>query len=73
MEPCNERLSGNTTCVERILKLKDVIGAVYVGIREPSTFIGRNDGIQRLREVGIAVEMLEDMRDRILKVSTAGH
>lgn len=33
MEPCNKRLSGNFTCVERILRLKSAIKTVYVGIR----------------------------------------
>jgi pyrimidine deaminase RibD-like protein len=45
MEPCKERLSGNRTCVERILKLSGVIKVVYVGIKEPSTFIGVNAGL----------------------------
>lgn len=38
MEPCNERLSGNMTCVTRILRLKSAIKTVYVGIREPGAF-----------------------------------
>lgn len=31
MEPCNERLTGNRTCVERILRLKGAVNTVYVG------------------------------------------
>lgn len=73
MEPCNERLSGHTTCVQRILKLKDHIKAVYIGIREPNTFIKDNAGIPKLKEAGILVEILEDMHDEIFAVSTAGH
>ncbi|KAK2881768.1 hypothetical protein FQN49_000435 [Arthroderma sp. PD_2] len=69
MEPCNERLSGNTPCVERILKLKNAITAVYVGIREPDTFISENSGIKRLEDAGIAVHFVEGMQDRILNVS----
>ncbi|KAL1968678.1 hypothetical protein VTN77DRAFT_1504 [Rasamsonia byssochlamydoides] len=60
MEPCNRRLSGNRTCVERILRLNGAVKAVYVGIKEPETFIGENEGRKRLE-------------DRILEVSTAGH
>ena len=41
MEPCNKRLSGNKTCVERILRLNGAIEAVYVGIREPEKFIAK--------------------------------
>ncbi|KAI1749522.1 cytidine deaminase-like protein [Xylaria castorea] len=73
MEPCNERLSGNRTCVDRILSLKKVIKAVYVGIREPDTFIAENNGIARLEKAGIRVVFVEGMQDRILEVSTAGH
>ncbi|KAK4155617.1 hypothetical protein C8A00DRAFT_41803 [Chaetomidium leptoderma] len=59
MEPCNERLSGNRTCVERILGLGGAIKTVYVGIREPGTFIKLNEGIKRLEEAGVKV------RDRL--------
>ena len=40
MKPCNERLSGNRICVERILKFSGAIKVVYVGIKELETFIG---------------------------------
>ena len=73
MEPCNERLSGNRTCVERILQLNGAIKVVYVGIREPGTFIGKNEGQKRLEEAGIVVTFVEGMQDRIMEVSMAGH
>ena len=73
MEPCNRRLSGNRTCVERILRLKGAIKIVYVGIREPEKFIGENLGMKRLEEAGIEIKVVEGMQDRILEVSTAGH
>ena len=73
MEPCNERLSGNRTCVERILRLKGAVKTVYVGIREPEVFVGVNQGIKRLRDAGVDVQFVKGMEDRILKVSTAGH
>ncbi|PYH33702.1 putative DRAP deaminase [Aspergillus neoniger CBS 115656] len=73
MEPCNRRLSGNRTCVERILKLGDAIKVVYVGIKEPEKFIGENAGRKRLEEAGIVVELVEGMEDRITEVATAGH
>ena len=73
MEPCNERLSGNRTCVERILKLNGAIKIVYVGIKEPEKFIGENKGKKRLEDAGVAVNVVEGMQDRILEVSTAGH
>ncbi|KAK0716734.1 cytidine deaminase-like protein [Apiosordaria backusii] len=76
MEPCNERLSGNRTCVERILGLGNMIKVVYVGIREPNTFIQDNQGIKRLEGAGIKVVLLEDdeiFREEILGVTFAGH
>ncbi|CAF9923163.1 MAG: hypothetical protein HETSPECPRED_005258 [Heterodermia speciosa] len=73
MEPCNKRLSGNRTCVERILGLGGAVKVVYVGIREPEVFVGENEGMERLRGAGVLVEVVEGMQDQILKVSTAGH
>ncbi|MCJ1276191.1 hypothetical protein MMC21_003996 [Puttea exsequens] len=74
MEPCNKRLSGNRTCVERILRLDGAIKAVYIGIREPEIFIGENVGVQRLEDAGVVVGFMEEaMQRRILEVSTAGH
>ncbi|PWY73490.1 DRAP deaminase [Aspergillus eucalypticola CBS 122712] len=73
MEPCNRRLSGNRTCVERILQLGDAIKVVYVGIKEPEKFIGENTGRKRLEKAGVVVELVEGMEDRITEVATAGH
>ena len=73
MEPCNKRLSGNRTCVERILRLNGAIKVVYVGIKEPEVFVGENVGRKRLEDAGVVVTVVEEMQDQILKVSTAGH
>jgi pyrimidine deaminase RibD-like protein len=74
MEPCNERLSGNMTCTTRILRLKSVIKTVYVGIKEPGTFIAHNDGQGRLEANGLKVIFpVEHWRERITKVSINGH
>ncbi|CVL10612.1 related to RIB2-DRAP deaminase [Fusarium proliferatum] len=74
MEPCNERLSGNMTCVNRILRLKSVIKTVYVGIREPGTFIANNDGQQKLEANGIKVVYpVDHWRDKIMEISMTGH
>jgi pyrimidine deaminase RibD-like protein len=73
MEPCNKRLSGNRTCVERIIRLNGAIKVVYVGIKEPEVFVGENTGMKRLEEAGIKVHIVEGLQDRILEVSTAGH
>ena len=75
MEPCNKRLSGNLTCVERILRLGNAIRTVYVGIKEPEKFVGENLGRARLENAGIKVVHVEDegMEQRILETATAGH
>ena len=73
MEPCNERLSGNKTCVERVLGLKERIRKVFIGIAEPGTFIERNEGKKRLEEAGVEVGVIEEMHDEVLEVSLAGH
>lgn len=74
MEPCNDRLSGNKTCATRIVGLKGAIKKVYVGIREPSTFIANNDGQERIERAGVKVVYpVDHIRDRIMQVSLAGH
>ena len=73
MEPCNKRLSGNKTCVERILGLGGAVKTVYVGVKEPEKFVGQNEGRKRLEDAGVGVKVVEGMEDQILEVSTAGH
>ena len=73
MEPCNKRLSGNKTCVERVLGLKGAVKTVYVGIKEPEKFVGQNEGRKRLEDAGIVVTAVEGLEDQILEVSTVGH
>ena len=73
MEPCNKRLSGNKTCVERILGLKGAVKNVYVGIKEPDRFVGQNEGRKRLEDAGVGVEVVKGLEDQILEVATAGH
>ena len=73
MEPCNQRLSGNKTCVERILGLNGAIKTVYVGVKEPEKFVGQNEGRKRLEDADIVVTAVEGLENQILEVSTAGH
>lgn len=44
MEPCDARLGGNRTCDDRIVASMNKLKTVYVGIREPNSFIADNDG-----------------------------
>lgn len=74
VEPCKKRLSGNLTCVERILRLGNAVKVVYVGVKEPEKFVGQNLGRAKLENAGIKVEHVEveGMEKRILEISTAG-
>lgn len=73
MEPCNARLSGNRTCCDRIVALKEKLKTVYVGIREPNTFIVDNDGKHRLEAEGIGFEMVEETHDLCYEAAMNGH
>jgi pyrimidine deaminase RibD-like protein len=73
VEPCFKRLSGNLPCVERILRLRNAIKTVYVGVKEPEKFVGENTGRKQLEDAGIKVVLVEGMGEEILEVATAGH
>lgn len=73
IEPCSKRLSGNRPCVERIVRLANKVKTVYVGVKEPETFVGENKGRARLEEAGIKVVLVEGLETEILDIATAGH
>ncbi|KAK5677079.1 hypothetical protein LTS10_010268 [Elasticomyces elasticus] len=78
MEPCNKRSVGNTPCVDRILALrtkdgKQAVETVYVGVSEPETFVGVNEGRRKLENAGIRVENVPGFEDEIISVATSGH
>lgn len=78
MEPCNKRSVGNTPCTERILGLKrqdgsQAIRTVVVGVMEPETFIGINEGKKKLKDASIEVVHVSGLEKDILEVATAGH
>lgn len=77
MEPCGKRLSGNTSCVQRITRTREGgragIQKVYFGVKEPSTFVGESEGCQMLTDAGIEWEHVSGLERQILKVATAGH
>ncbi|WPG98931.1 cytidine deaminase-like protein [Acrodontium crateriforme] len=78
MEPCNKRSVGNTPCVDRILGLRrkdgtQAIKTVFVGVGEPETFVGINEGRKKLEDAGINVQHVTGFEDEILTVATAGH
>ncbi|KAL9124731.1 MAG: hypothetical protein Q9217_005968 [Psora testacea] len=78
MEPCNKRASGNESCVNRILETRhwgagQGILKVYVGVQEPTKFVGVNEGREKLGEAGIQYVHVSGMEKDILEVATAGH
>ena len=78
MEPCSKRSAGNTPCVDRILSLKRADGRyaiekVLVGVAEPNTFVGVNEGRKRLESAGIEVVHVPGLEEEILEVATKGH
>lgn len=78
MEPCNKRSVGNLPCVDRILQLtradgRQAIRSIYVGVSEPETFVGVNQGQAKLQNAGIAFAHVPGFEQEILKTATAGH
>ncbi|KAL7271670.1 DRAP deaminase [Rhizina undulata] len=72
MEPCSERLSGNLPCVDRIISAGN-IKTVYVGVKEPDTFVKDNVGRRKLREAGIAYVYVPGLEEEILEAAFKGH
>jgi len=78
MEPCNKRSVGNMPCVDRILRLKrkdgsPAITTVCVGVSEPETFVGVNEGKKKVEDAGIIVAHVSGFEEEVLRVATAGH
>ncbi|KAI1122647.1 cytidine deaminase-like protein [Nemania abortiva] len=73
VEPCSQRLSGNTPCVDRIIEVGKRIKKVYVGVREPDTFVSGNSSRRKLEDAGIEVLLVGGLEKDILEVATAGH
>ncbi|KAL9053103.1 MAG: hypothetical protein Q9162_004967 [Coniocarpon cinnabarinum] len=78
MEPCIERLSGNLPCIDRIIRTREVnhnggIRKVYTGVKEPDTFVQKNEGKAKLEAAGIEVTHVSGFEQRTLEVATAGH
>ncbi|KAL8705839.1 MAG: hypothetical protein Q9201_001062 [Fulgogasparrea decipioides] len=77
MEPCQKRSAGNVPCVERILKTlsgrNKGIKTVYIGVKEPDTFVAANAGQSKLEQAGIVCVHVPGLEEEILRTATAGH
>ena len=72
MEPCSFRLSGNLPCTDRIARV-GAVRTVYVGVREPDTFVENNTGRKTLEEAGVEFVHVSGLEKEIIEVATAGH
>lgn len=72
MEPCSERLSGNLPCCDRILKDGN-IQTCFVGVMEPTTFIAKNIGMDKLESNGISYIHVPGYEELSLKLLFKGH
>ncbi|RYP87434.1 hypothetical protein DL770_004772 [Monosporascus sp. CRB-9-2] len=60
--------------IHEILRLKGAIKTVYVGIKEPGTFIAHNSGQERLEAPGVKVVFpVKHLQSKIIEVAMAGH
>lgn len=83
MEPCSERLSGNTPCTDSIIKYNNSserkkrglgrVEAVFVGVKEPGDFIMNNVGQDKLLANGVGYIHISGLEEEILEVARKGH
>jgi pyrimidine deaminase RibD-like protein len=78
LEPCGKRLSGKTTCVQRIIATQREnpgggVRKVIFGAKEPGTFVQDSQSCRLLTEAGIEWEYVEGLEEEILKVAMEGH
>jgi pyrimidine deaminase RibD-like protein len=67
MEPCSKRLSGNDSCLSRILQAK--IKRVVIGIYEPKNFVQDCNGVDQLIQAGVMVQVLPELSEACLKAN----
>jgi len=72
MEPCMKRLSGEKSCVERIVDAGG-IGTVVVGVKEPNTFVQGNQAQELLEAKGIRYLYVPGLEREILVVAERSH
>lgn len=63
MEPCSERLSRNTPCVDNCIRAH--VKRVVIGVKEPTNFV-RCRGVEKLTAAGIAVDILHGFEEACL-------
>lgn len=80
MEPCGRRLSGQMSCVDRIISVKKSagegkqgIGLVVYGVSEPKDFVDNEDAITRLEGAGVKCLHVTGLEEQIIAIAKEGH
>lgn len=80
MEPCSHRLSGNASCVSRIIATRSPdptrgIRKVVFGAKEPGDFVQDSKSCAMLDEAGVDWDYARDpqLETEILRIAKAGH
>lgn len=77
MEPCQKRSAGNVPCVDRILGTLSGDGRgikkVYLGVKEPDTFVAANAAQSKLEQAGVICIHVLGLEEEILDTAIAGH
>jgi diaminohydroxyphosphoribosylaminopyrimidine deaminase/5-amino-6-(5-phosphoribosylamino)uracil reductase len=71
MEPCSERLSGKKPCCE--LLIGSGITRVVIAVKEPTTFVQKCEGAERLAAAGIKVDFLNNEECQNLTLEANSH
>lgn len=66
MEPCSIRLSGNLSCVSRIIEAG--IAEVFLAVQEPVDFV-ECSGIEELERSGIVVSIVAGFDEQALRIA----
>lgn len=67
MEPCSERLSGKTPCTDLLLSVN--LQHCVVACAEPPKFVEHCVGVEKLKQHGVRVEVLEQYREEALRIA----
>ena len=83
VEPCSKRVSGNIPCTDLILTYNESqdrkkkglgrIKTVFIGVKEPDTFIKKNVGREKLIDNGVEYIHVHGLEREILEVALKGH
>lgn len=73
MEPCSLRLSGNQSCVQRVLMLNGNIQTVFFAVSEPETFVENNTAACLFDNANINYINIPGYEDECLKIAFSGH